>query len=109
MVCKGLVIAETRVYVKYLAENEKISTREIVEKTSISCATVYQIKAAKAGKKSLTNTTNKGHHAGGRPRKLDSRDERKLIRILNLIRKEEGQFSSKRLMERAGIQFKKAK
>ena len=37
-------------------------------------------------------------------RKLNSRDERKLIRTLNLLRKEKGQFSSKRLMERAGIQ-----
>jgi transposase len=87
MVCKGLIRAETGAYVKYLAENEKISTREIVEKTSISRATVYQIKAAKAGKKYLPNTTNKGNHAGGRPRKLNSRDERKLIRTLNLLRK----------------------
>ena len=101
MVFKGLIRAETRAYVKYLAENEKISTREIIEKTGISRASVYRIKAAK---KSLTNTTNKGNHAGGRPRKLDSRDERKLIRTLKLLRKEEGQFSAKRLMERAGIQ-----
>jgi DNA invertase Pin-like site-specific DNA recombinase len=58
MVFKGLIRAETRAYVKYLAENEKISTREIIEKTGISRASVYRIKAAK---KSLTNTTNKGN------------------------------------------------
>jgi hypothetical protein len=107
MVFKGLIRAETRAYVKYLAENKKISEnekRKIVEKTDISRATVYRIKAAKAGKKSLTNTTNKGNHAGCRPRKLDSRDERKLIRTLKLLRKEGGQFSSKHLMERAGKQ-----
>jgi hypothetical protein len=63
MVLKGLIRAETRAYVKYLAENEKISTRENVEKTSISRATVYRIKAAKAGKKSITR--NMGQDGDG--------------------------------------------
>ena len=39
MVFKGLITAETRVNVKYFAEHEKISTKEIIEKTGISRAT----------------------------------------------------------------------
>ena len=43
------------------------------------------------------------NNVGGRPRKLIKRNERKLLRAMLSLRKEEEQFSSCRLMERAGI------
>ena len=49
--------------------------------------------------------SQKRRRKGGRPSKLDARDERQLLRTLKILRKEaEGQFLSKRLMEKAGIQ-----
>ena len=40
---------------------------------------------------------------GGRPRKLSSREERKILRTSYSLRHEEGNFTSIRLMTRAGI------
>lgn len=40
---------------------------------------------------------------GGRPKKLSQRDERKLIRALHFLRKNEGRFSCLRIMDQAGI------
>ena len=105
MVFRGIIDAETRAYVKYLTKHEQISTREIIEKTGVSRATIYRIKKEKAGDKSVSQ---KRRRKGGRPTKLDARDERQLLRSLKILRKEEGQFSSKRLMEKAGIQESQA-
>ena len=105
MVFRGIIDAETRAYVKYLTKHEQISTREIIEKTGVSRATIYRIKKEKAGDKSVSL---KRRRKGGRPTKLDARDERQLLRSLKILRKEEGQFSSKRLMEKAGIQESQA-
>ena len=105
MVFRGIIDAETRAYVKYLTKHGQISTREIIEKTGVSRATIYRIKKEKAGDKSVSQ---KRRRRGGRPTKLDARDERQLLRSLKILRKEEGQFSSKRLMEKAGIQESQA-
>ena len=40
---------------------------------------------------------------GGRPRKLSLREERRILRTLSSLRHEEGNFTSIRLMARAGI------
>ena len=84
-----------------MTKDEQISTREIIEKTGVSRATIYRIKKEKAGDKSVSQ---KRRLKGGRPTQLDARDERQLLRSLKILRKEEGQFSSKRLMEKAGMQ-----
>ena len=105
MVFRGIIDAETRAYVKYLTKHGQISTREIIEKTGVSRATIYRIKKEKAGDKSVSQ---KRRRKGGRPTKLDARDERQLLRSLKILRKEEGQFSSKRLMEKARIQESQA-
>ena len=98
MVFRGIIDAETRAYVKHLTKHKQISTREIIEKTGVSRATIYRIKKEKAGDKSVSQ---KRRRKGGR-------DERQLLRSLKILRKEEGQFSSKRLMEKAGIQESQA-
>ena len=108
MVFRRPIDAETKAYVKYLAKNKNISIKEIIEKTGVSRATIFRLKKENSTETSLRDTSNKRTHGGGRPRKLDSRDERKLIRTLKQLRKEEGQFSSKRLMERAGIDERQA-
>ena len=96
MVFRGIIDAETRAYVKHLTKHEQISTREIIEKTGVSRATIYRIKKEKAGDKSVSQ---KRRRKGGRPTKLDARDEKQLLRSLKILRKEEGQFSSRRLTQ----------
>ena len=54
MVFRGTIDAETRAYAKYWTKHEQISTGEIIEKTSVSRATIYQIKKEKAGDKSVS-------------------------------------------------------
>ena len=54
MVFRGIIDAETRVYVKYLTKHKQISTREIIEKTGVSRATIYRIKKEKARDKSIS-------------------------------------------------------
>ena len=53
MVFRGIIDAETRAYAKYWTKHEQISTGEIIEKTSVSRATIYRIKKEKAGGISL--------------------------------------------------------
>ena len=77
MVFRGIIDAEARAYVKYLTKHEQISTGEIIEKTGVSRATIYRIKKEKAGDKSVSE---KCRRKGGRPTKLDARDERQLLR-----------------------------
>lgn len=100
MVFRRATSPETRAYVKYLVKDAKLSIREIAEKTSVSLSTVYRLRNKKTSKQSNKSSIK---NQGGRPKKLCARDERKLLRSLKLLRKEEGQFSSRRLMERAGI------
>ena len=76
MVFRGIIDAETRAYVRCLTRHEQISTREIIERTGVSRATIYRIKKGKAGDKSVSQ---KLRRKGGRPTKLNARDERQLI------------------------------
>ena len=88
MVFRGIIDAETRAYVKYLTKHEQISTREIIEKTGVSRATIYRIEKEKAGDGDKS-VSQKRRRKGGRPTKLDARDERQLLRSLKILRKEE--------------------
>ena len=68
-------------------------------KCNISRASVYRLK-----KEDYSRQVERArNNVSGTPRKLTKRDERKLLRAMLSLRKEEGQFSSCRLMERAGI------
>ena len=79
-----------KAYAKYLTKNKNMSINEIIEKTGVSRATIFRLKKKNSSETSLRDTTNKRTNGGGRPRKLDSRDEGKLIRTLKQLRKGEG-------------------
>ena len=68
-----------------MTKHEQISTREIIEKTGVSRASIYRIKKEKAGD---TSVRQKRRRKGSRPTKLDARDERQLLRSLKILREE---------------------
>ena len=99
MVFTGALDAQKRAYIAYLSRDKKIATSEIMKKTGVSRATIYRIKKEGLGKRKTTSKKN----VGGRPRKLNARHERNILRTLKALRHDEGNFSSNRLMKRAGI------
>ena len=97
MVFTGKLSAEKRAYVAYLARDKDFKTAAICKKSGISRATVYRIKREKQWE-------GKGKEIkkmGGRPRKLNGRDERKILRTLKS--QTEGNYSTAQIMSTAGI------
>ncbi len=86
MVFAGCIDAKRRAYITFLARDQKVSTKEIMKRCQVSRSTVI-----------------KNKRVGGRPNKLCPRDERNIMRSFHALRKEGGQFSSNRLMQRAGL------
>ena len=99
MVYSGPIDATRRAYIAFLACDKKVSPLLIKEKCNVSVATIYRIRSEGM----LAKETRRVKHSGGRPRKLSLRDERNIVRSLKALRKEQGQFSSCRLMQRAGL------
>ena len=99
MVFKKKIDPETRAYMRFLRSNAKIPYRELVAKYKISRSTLYRItKGETTVQKRVDN-----RRSSGRPRKLTDRDERLLLRQMNQLRRTVGGFTSKQLMENAGI------
>ena len=101
MVFRGALHPELRAYITYLANDKSLSVAKISKKCNVSRATVYRYKKKELSAQKTTKRL--GENRGGRPPKLQARDERKLLRALKLLRKEEGRFSSARIMEVVGI------
>lgn len=102
MVFKGEINPSKRAYILYLARDKKLSVQEIVQQCNVSRATAYRIMKTNL----MEDKRDDKKHPGGRPKKLSAREERKIIRTLKCLRHEEGNFSSIRLMSRAGISQK---
>ena len=92
--------SEKVAYLWLLLDEKKLNMTEIAKKLKITRSCVYKYK-----KRGVLNTKNKGHK-GGRPKKLDARDMRNLVRCLKSLREREGAFTSKRLAKDAGIDLK---
>lgn len=99
MVFTGKLSAEKRAYVAYLARDKDFKTADICKKSGISRATVYRIKREKQWEGKGKNIKK----MGGRPRKLNGRDERKILRALKSLRRTEGNYSTAQIMSTAGI------
>ena len=102
MVFKGIIDSMTRARAYYLCRVKGLSVRTVASMCKISAATVYRIAHEKTYKSRTSEETCKR----GRKNKLSDRDERRLIRCITVLRKREGNFTCKALMEEAGIQQK---
>ena len=101
MVFNGEINPSKRAYIKYLTQVKKLSIKDIARQCRVSRATIYRIKMDKIIDRDQRKEWSRDF--GGRPRKLSLREERRTLRALSSLRHEEGNFTSIRLMARAGI------
>ncbi len=99
MVFTVRIDSDTRARVFYLRQVKGLSTRKVAELSGISRGRVVRISREKRGSQCFKTSTGNV----GRPRKLTSRQGRLLLRCVRNLRREEGNFSAKRVMKRAGI------
>ena len=89
---------------RFTSNSKRWSVIEILEKTHISQASLYRIRHKDSfQQRQPRNECQLERRKPGRPRKLTTREERLLLREILRLRKEEGQFTVKRLMLQAGI------
>ena len=99
MVFKGTIDNMTRSRAYYLRCVRGLSVRKVAEMCTISTASVWRIAMETcANKASSVNLSKRGRKC-----KLTERQRRQLIRFLRVLRRREGTFTCKRLMEEAGI------
>ena len=99
MVFHGVIGAEIRAYFRFIMENDGAKKQDIVRKYNISRASPYRV---------LNNENwclKRNVHGvdiprRGRPRE---RNERSLLRQIDVLRRQEGSFTVKRLMLEAEI------
>ena len=106
MVFNGEINPSKRAYIKYLTQGKKFSIKDIARQCRVSQATVYRIKKDRIKKDKIIDRDQRKEWSrdfGGRPRKLSLREECRILRTLSSLRHEEGNFTSIRLMARAGI------
>lgn len=101
MVYKTKIPLDVSIYMRYLHQDKGVRIKELVkEYKQYSKTSIYRhAKKPIAG----DNCPDKRQNNKGRPRKLNSRDSRKLIRHLLILRESKGSFNSKRIQADAGI------
>ena len=99
MVFKSAIDVVRRARAYYLCRLKGLSVRKVVEMCGISPASVSRI----AKENGIRNRTLKITSKRGRKFKLSERQKRQLIRCLRALRRREGTFTCKRVMEEAGI------
>ena len=104
MVYKRKTTTEERELIRFLYMEKRYSLREIAGKVGRSAATVMRVlKESNSASRHSRTHANVTYKRRGRPRKLSSREERLLIRALHKLRRTEGNFTVKRLMNEANI------
>ena len=103
MVYNKKTTAEEQALIRFLYM-EKYSLREIAGKGGRSAATVMRLlKESNSASRHSQTHANVTYKRRGRPRKLSSREERLLVRVLHKLTRTEGNFTTKRLMNEANI------
>ena len=102
MVFKAKIDAETRAYVRFLVKFKGTSTKKILDEVKISRSSLYRIiRAQKLNDQCEDRAVRK--KVTGRPRKLSDREQRVLLRSIPRLRKSDGKFTIKRIMQKAGV------
>ena len=102
MVFKGKIDPETRAYVRFLVKFKGMSTKKILDEVKISRSSLYRIVRAQTLNGQCQDRVVR-KKVTGRPRKLSHREERLLLRSIPKLRKSDGKFTIKRLMQKAGV------
>ena len=99
MVFHGAIDGSLKAYILYALQGNQHKPRELSEKLGVSLATIYKIN--KDGFGCLKR--KKMRASPGRPRKIDTRMERLLIRQVKNLRGENPNFTSGKLVEACGL------
>ena len=79
-----------------------MSTKKILHEVKISCSSLYRIVRAQTLNRQCQDRVVR-KQVTGRPRKLSHREERLLLCSIPKLRKFDGKFTIKRLMQKAGV------
>ena len=100
--CGKSLTAERVAYLCLLLNEKELNVSEIARKLKISRSCVYKYK-----KLGISVVQKEKTNKGGRPKKLNQRDIRILVRTVKSLREREGTFTSKRIAKEAGIDLTK--
>ena len=95
MVFKKRVSDELRANIKF---KKRTPVAELVRETGVSRPQIYRIL-----KEPLQKVKKKVNKRMGRPKKLSERDKRTILRQIRLLRREDGNWTIKRLMESSNV------
>ena len=95
MVFKKRVSDELRAYIKF---KKRTPVAELVRETGVSRPQIYRIL-----KEPLQKVKKKVNKRMGRTKKLSERDKRTILRQIRLLRREDGNWTIKRLMESSNV------
>ena len=101
MVFNGEINPSKRAYIKYLTQGKKLSIKDIAQQCHVSWSTVYRIKKDEIMDWDQRKKCNRDF--GGMPHKLSLPEERRILQTLSSLRHKGDNFTSIRLMARAGI------
>ena len=101
MVFTGKFSAEKRAYIQLLGKTKSYTAKEVADECKVSLASVYRIWNNKFTKD--IETKQKKRKCGGRPEKLTLGQKRSIIRNINILREENSNFTSKKLLLSSGI------
>ena len=102
MVFTAKIDPETRAFVRFAVKCKRMCIKDILQEAKILRPSLYRILNAPTSQ--MPTKVGQGRrHAIGRPRKLSAREERVLLREIPKLRKTEGKFTIKRLMQKAGL------
>ena len=93
---------ELSIYIRYLYQDKNVPIQTIVN----SCRQYSQATIYRHVKKPIITElvdNNRASNLGGRPKKINSRDSRKLVRSLHALNRLDGSFTSKRVQLTSGI------
>ena len=102
MAFRSRINSDIRARVSSLRHIQGLSVRKIADLCNVSPSSVLRICREKFGKEKCPKTPS-NRTTRGRPKKLNSRQERHLLRCLVALRSEQGNFNAKQVMEKAGL------
>ena len=96
MVFTGKFSAEKRAYIKLVGKTGMHTAKEVAEECRVSLPSVYRIWNEKFKKD--FEQKQKNERCGGRLEKLTLRQKRSVLRNINILREEDSNFTSKKLL-----------
>lgn len=101
MAFSGKFSPEKRAYIKLMGKTGTHTAREVADECKVSVPSVYRIWKEKFSKE--LKRKQKTKNRGGRPEKINLRQKRSILRNINILREENSNFTSKKLLLSSGI------